>query len=177
MSSNVQLHLGFGSQVSYYERTSSSKSVRAPRNSHTDDEPKGALCTFSTGGVSAIQSICISHPSMAKDQWVILHMRCHKICSPMVVFTAVCSLWLRYQTGKNIYLAAAMSCLAIVPYTVLLLTGSERTILSSNSQREKPSQGHASSISHGLRQWKTRNMLRGLFPLIGGVCILVSYLS
>lgn len=86
----------------------------------------GAIFAFSAASVNNARLMAKTSPILAAQQWLNAVNRCHKICTPMVVASAGCFAWLRYQTDNNLYLAVAVSCMSIVPYTVLLPSGPEK---------------------------------------------------
>ncbi|GFG16578.1 hypothetical protein IFM5058_08029 [Aspergillus udagawae] len=135
----------------------------------------GAIFAFSAGGVNTSKLAAKTSPVLAAQQWLNVFNRCHKIGTPMVIFAAGCFAWLKYETNNNIFLAAATSCMCIVPYTILFLGGPERVLFpSANMKQETPSTPNSREIERALGQWELANMVRILFPLVGGVMVLVS---
>ncbi|RAK83051.1 hypothetical protein BO79DRAFT_161829, partial [Aspergillus costaricaensis CBS 115574] len=99
----------------------------------------------------------------------------HKIGMPMVIFLVGCFAWLKYKINNNIFLAAATSCMCIVPYTILFLSGPERVLFPwANMKQKIPSTPNSHEIEQALGQWELANMVHILFPLVGGVMVLVS---
>lgn len=93
----------------------------------------------------------------------------------MVVFSASCFAWLKYQTNDNIYLAAAASCLGLVPYTILILSGPEKVLFAAaNTKQRTESTPVLGDIERALARWEIVNMIRMLFPLAGGAIVLGS---
>ncbi|KAL2825354.1 hypothetical protein BDW59DRAFT_172431 [Aspergillus cavernicola] len=102
-------------------------------------------------------------------------VRCHNIGTPMVVFSAGCFAWLKYQTHDNIYLVAAASCMGIVPYTVLFLSGPEKILFpAANTKQRAESAPVLRNVEEALGRWEIINMIRMLFPLAGGAILLGS---
>jgi hypothetical protein len=65
--------------------------------------------------------------------------------------------------------------MCIVPYTILFLSGPERILFpSANMKQETPPTPNSREIERTLSQWEVANMVRILFPLVGGVMVLVS---
>lgn len=112
-------------------------------------------------------------PVLAAQQWVKVYNRCHTIGSPMVVFSAVCFAWLKYRTNNNLYLAAAASCMSIVPYTILILKSSEKIIFSVANVKKTDS-APLRDLESALKRWEIVNAVRVLFPLAGGVLVVAS---
>jgi hypothetical protein len=93
----------------------------------------------------------------------------------MVIFSAGCFAWLKYETNNNIFLAAAASCMSIVPYTILLLSGPEKILFPlANMKQKTTSTPPPHDIERALSRWEVANMVRILFPLVSGVMVLVS---
>ncbi|GAQ12286.1 hypothetical protein ALT_9607 [Aspergillus lentulus] len=135
----------------------------------------GVIFAFSAGGVNTSKLATKTSPVLAARQWLNVFHRCHKIGTPMVVFSAGCFAWLKYETNNNIYLAAAASCMGIVPYTILLLSGPEKILFPAANMKEKTTSTPAPhDIERALGRWEVVNMVRILFPLVGGVMVLVS---
>ncbi|KAL2838535.1 hypothetical protein BJY01DRAFT_250909 [Aspergillus pseudoustus] len=135
----------------------------------------GALLAFSAGGVSTCKLAVKHSPVLAAQQWLEVFNRCHKIGTPMVVFSAGCFAWLKYKTNNNVFLAAATSCLCIVPYTLLFLSGPEKILFPAASMKEKTlSSPNPGDVERALGQWGAFNMLRTLFSLAGGMTVLLS---
>lgn len=112
---------------------------------------------------------------MAAKQWLKVFNRCHHIGTPMVVFSAGCFAWLKYQTNKNHFLAAATSCMCLVPYTILFLRGPEEVLFPAASLEEKTTTGPDSDdVERALGRWERVNLVRTLFPLVGGVTVLLT---
>ena len=93
----------------------------------------------------------------------------------MVISSAACFAWLKYQTNDNVYLAAASSCLCVVPYTILFLSGPEKILFPIANMKDKtPSTSNPGDVDRALGQWGLLNLLRTLFPLVGGMTVLLS---
>ncbi|KAF7156264.1 hypothetical protein CNMCM5623_009657 [Aspergillus felis] len=135
----------------------------------------GAIFAFSAGGVNTSKLATKSSPVLAAQQWLNVFNRCHKIGTPMVIFSAGCFAWLKYETNNNIFFAAAASCMCIVPYTILFLSGPEKILFPcANMNQKTPSTPNPREIGQVLSQWEVANMVRILFPLVGGVIVVVS---
>ncbi|GIJ90420.1 hypothetical protein Asppvi_009374 [Aspergillus pseudoviridinutans] len=135
----------------------------------------GAIFAFSAGGVNTSKLATKTSPVLAAQQWLNVFNRCHKIGTPMVIFSAGCFAWLKYQTNNNIYLAASASCMCIVPYTILFLSGPEKILFPAANMKQKTlSTPEPREIERALSQWEVANIVRILFPLVGGVMVLVS---
>ncbi|KAB8067968.1 hypothetical protein BDV29DRAFT_196037 [Aspergillus leporis] len=133
----------------------------------------GIIFTFSLGGVSTAQLAATTSPVLSAKLWLNVYKRCHTIGTPMVVFSAACFGWLKYKTNNNVYLAAATSCLSIVPYTIVLLSGPEKILFATASQIQKPTSASAcEDARQALHRWGAVNMLRAMFPLVGGILVL-----
>lgn len=93
----------------------------------------------------------------------------------MVIFSAGCFAWLKYQTNDNVFLAAASSCLCVVPYTILFLSSPEKILFPiANMKDRTPPSPNSGDVERALGQWGLLNMLRTLFPLVGGMTVLLS---
>jgi hypothetical protein len=94
----------------------------------------------------------------------------------MVVASAGCFAWLKYQTGNNLYLAAAASCMSIVPYTILLLGGPEKILFAAAKLKQETESApiFLRDVEQALRRWEVANAIRIIFPLAGGVITLMS---
>jgi hypothetical protein len=65
--------------------------------------------------------------------------------------------------------------MCIVPYTILFLRGPEKILFPSAEMKQKSrSTPKPREIEQALSQWEVANMVRILFPLAGGVMVLVS---
>ncbi|RLM00355.1 hypothetical protein CFD26_108556 [Aspergillus turcosus] len=132
----------------------------------------GAIFAFSAGGVNTSKLATKTSPVLAAQQWLNIFNRCRH---PMVIFSAGCFAWLKYETNNNIFLAAAALCMCIVPYIILLLSGPEKILfLWANMKQKSPSTPHPRDLERALSRWEAANMVRILFPLVGGVMVLVS---
>lgn len=134
----------------------------------------GAIFAFSMGGVNTARLTAKTSPILAAQQWLNVFNRCHNICTPMVVFSAGCFAWLKYQTNNNLYLAATASCMGIVPYTILLLSGPEKILFAAANGKQRTESAGLRDVEQALRRWEVANLIRILFPLTGGVIVLAS---
>ncbi|PKX89948.1 DUF1772 domain-containing protein [Aspergillus novofumigatus IBT 16806] len=131
--------------------------------------------SFSGGGVNTSKLATKTSSVIAVQQWLNIFNRYHKIDTPMVIFSAGCFAWLKYETNNYIFLAAAALCMCIVPYTSLFLSGPERILFPwAKTKQKSPSTPNPREIEKALSQWEVANMVRILFPLVGGVMALVS---
>lgn len=90
----------------------------------------------------------------------------------MVLFSAACFGWLRLETRRNTFLAAATACLSIVPYTIMVLKRSEKILYAAAAGSDHETDRVESAIS----SWEVWNMVRTVFPLIGGLLAVRMYL-
>ncbi|RAH73278.1 DUF1772 domain-containing protein [Aspergillus aculeatinus CBS 121060] len=136
--------------------------------------PLGAIFTSSFAGVSTAQiAAATDSPALAAQQWVHVHQRCHKLCTPLVLFSAACFGSLKFATHSTSFLAAATACMGIVPFTVAFLKSSERILRAVASSEHQPSSDHtAEQVRGALARWGALNMIRTLFPLVGGLLAL-----
>ncbi|KAL5359967.1 hypothetical protein BJX96DRAFT_174851 [Aspergillus floccosus] len=134
----------------------------------------GAIFAFSTGGVSTARLAAKSSPVLAARQWLHVFTRCHNIGTPMVVASAGCFAWLKYQTNNNIYLAAAASCIGLVPYTILFLSGPEKILFAAAKVSETRADPVLRDVEQALGRWGVVNAIRVVFPLAAGVMVLAS---
>lgn len=133
------------------------------------------MLAFSAGGVSTCKLATKQSPGLAAKQWLKVFNRCHHIGTPMIVFSAGCFAWLRYQTNENHFLAAATSCMCIVPYTIVFLRGPEEVLFPAASMEEKTKISPCSDdVERALDRWGCLNLVRSLFPLVGGVTVLLT---
>ncbi|KID60176.1 hypothetical protein MBR_10441, partial [Metarhizium brunneum ARSEF 3297] len=92
----------------------------------------------------------------------------------MVLFSTACFAWLRYQTRRNVFLAAAASCASLIPYTIVILSGPEKILFAALDKRKGEMSPEVVEVRKAIVQWGNVNMFRAVFPLVGGLVALAA---
>ncbi|RAK79436.1 DUF1772 domain-containing protein [Aspergillus fijiensis CBS 313.89] len=71
----------------------------------------------------------------------------------------------RYASPGRWYAAAAVLTVGVVPYTAVVMRGTDYQIL-----RVEEAQAEAEKTSGLLKRWAVLNAVRSLLPLVGGLC-------
>ncbi|OJI83114.1 hypothetical protein ASPTUDRAFT_702707 [Aspergillus tubingensis CBS 134.48] len=132
----------------------------------------GAIFTSSFAGVSTALIDVRESPALAAQRWVHVHRRCHKLCTPLVLFSAACFGWLGVKTQGNRFLAAATACLGIVPFTIIVLKRSEIILYAAAAE----SNSESDHVEAAMTSWGVWNMVRTGFPMMGGLLAVGMYL-
>ncbi|KAK9438395.1 hypothetical protein VB005_07955 [Metarhizium brunneum] len=136
----------------------------------------GSIFAFSLGGVSTarLAAEATSSPELASRYWLNVYQKCHYVGTPMVLFSTACFAWLRYQTHRNVFLAAAASCASLIPYTIAILSGPEEILFAALDTRKGERSPEVVEVCKAIVQWGNVNIFRAVFPLVGGLVALAA---
>ena len=143
------------------------------------------------GSILSISFVCVpallaAPEALAFRQWQILYRNGMIRAIPATLMSASCLAYLSYALYKTlhhpraeIYGLAACCTIAIMPYTLLIMSGVNGTLTkkakesqewSATDEAVKKNVPTGESSKELLDRWTTHNTTRGIFALLGATC-------